>query len=346
MNSINSPFAYSNSLENKEISIQMNEHLNGENNLSINLEINNERLEDKQKEFIRLNQSNYPLSYPLFCFHLQTIGGKPYRLILTIVILLVIVIIHSSFTLRWIIEETHELMIIPSVILITCVIISLFRTAFINPGILPRKVYGIGKNPQLVNTESRSIKMFENKEVTLYYCRTCFFKKPPRAIHCRICNNCIEHFDHHCPWVGNCIGRRNYRIFYQFLILSFVYLLYVEISSLLACFLMIERPYSLIHVKEGFSKHYYLEPILCVFSLPFFLFVVNLLCMHTYFISTGTTTNESIKKLPKIYSLGFLLNWKNFLFSPIPPVYLQQKRTKFDKHHITTQQERSTFSTL
>ena len=41
---------------------------------------------------------------------------------------------------------------------------------------------------------------------TWKYCEHCDYYQPPRAVHCRDCNVCIAGFDHHCVWMGTCIG--------------------------------------------------------------------------------------------------------------------------------------------
>ena len=56
-------------------------------------------------------------------------------------------------------------------------------------------------------------------------CPTCSVINTPRSFHCMVCNKCVERFDHHCPWVNNCVGHNNFFRFYAYLLFQLAYLL-------------------------------------------------------------------------------------------------------------------------
>jgi hypothetical protein len=58
----------------------------------------------------------------------------------------------------------------------------------------------------------------------LRFCFSCKALKPDRCHHCSVCRKCVLKMDHHCPWVGNCVGWHNYKFFILFLFWGIVYL--------------------------------------------------------------------------------------------------------------------------
>jgi hypothetical protein len=124
-----------------------------------------------------------------------------------------------------------------------------------------------------------------------------------RAKFCRETENCIENFDHYCPWVGNAVGRRNYRFF----------VLFVAGANLVAACVLGGSLAVAVAIAQanggGVAMAVALAPVpifLIVYTVIILMTVGGLLGYHVGLISSNTTTNESIKGLHCISFPPFL----------------------------------------
>eukprot|EP00262_Sarcandra_glabra_P004588 TRINITY_DN15708_c0_g1_i1.p1 TRINITY_DN15708_c0_g1~~TRINITY_DN15708_c0_g1_i1.p1 ORF type:complete len:312 (+),score=17.08 TRINITY_DN15708_c0_g1_i1:54-989(+) len=50
-----------------------------------------------------------------------------------------------------------------------------------------------------------------------WICSYCNIAQPPRSKHCHDCDKCVLQFDHHCVWLGTCIGQGNHCRFWWYI---------------------------------------------------------------------------------------------------------------------------------
>ncbi|XP_061355978.1 probable protein S-acyltransferase 1 [Gastrolobium bilobum] len=240
-----------------------------------------------------------------------------------------------TFCIRMLLAITEEdplsshPVLIGGVILTILDFIFLFMTSGRDPGIIPRNSQPpesdeLFDTPSMewVNSKTPNLKLPRVKDVIVNgqtvkvkFCDTCLLYRPPRASHCSICNNCVQKFDHHCPWVGQCIGSRNYPFF----------ILFISSSTLLCIYVFAFSWINLLR-QEGRMwfkmSHDILSVALIVYCFIAVWFVGGLTVFHLYLISTNQTTYENFRyrydKKENPYTRGIVTNFKELSCSKIP----------------------------
>ena len=233
------------------------------------------------------------------------------------------VFLFIIFNSDFISDRISPIITIIIVIIYTITCLLLIIAAFCDPGIILR--FPIKSN---ILEDKKERRIFQLGYIRKYkYCSSCLIMRPSRSTHCGDCNNCVEKFDHHCPWIGACVGKRNYKYFYFFLLfLNFLIFLIV----FFCLFHIIKRITEIVGNNnkndekiDNIVAYTLTDVIMSIYIIIYeglsMIFVTGLFIYHTKLVMKNTTTKEDIKRFwenPQAnpYLRNKKLNYKNSLF--------------------------------
>eukprot|EP00298_Acanthocystis_sp_HF-20_P021867 c28558_g1_i1.p1 GENE.c28558_g1_i1~~c28558_g1_i1.p1 ORF type:complete len:279 (+),score=80.53 c28558_g1_i1:52-888(+) len=180
-------------------------------------------------------------------------------------------------------------------------LLTLSLAHFIEPGILNVKQHSVSNEYRIVHPKTGELVDF----------------KEYRAKFCRETDNCIENFDHYCPWISNAVGIRNYTIFFTFVSSTILYNTYLAIISWILFIDQVTHPH---HDLKIAVKNTVGSAFEIVYTIAIFCTIGPLFFYHISLISTNVTTNESLKEVylnraANPHDKGCLKNWIYFFAS-------------------------------
>ncbi|XP_009628288.1 protein S-acyltransferase 8-like [Nicotiana tomentosiformis] len=267
-------------------------------------------------------------------------GPDAKSLLITLLLIIVPVTVFCVFVARHLRHEFSSYnagyaILAVAIIFTIHVLVLLLLTSARDPGIVPRNSHqpeevfrcDTSASVEIGGRQTPSLQFPRTKEVTVNgmpvrvkYCDTCMLYRPPRCSHCSICNNCVERFDHHCPWVGQCIGLRNYRFFFCFVSSAMLLCIYVFAICALYIKVLMDNDQGTVWKAMKESPASVILMAYCFISLWF---VGGLTGFHFYLISTNQTTYENFRYRAEnrinVYDLGCLNNFMEVFCTKVKP---------------------------
>jgi hypothetical protein len=116
--------------------------------------------------------------------------------------------------------------------------------------------------------------------------------------HCGQCNRCTYKFDHHCKWLNNCIGYKNYASFVKS---CFSFMTYLIFSNWIF--------HVLLHGSDNSDIKIIPIYIGLVGNYMGLLFIIQLQLLHLYFYYKGITTYTFLIFLEEKKDMKRKLGW-------------------------------------
>lgn len=264
----------------------------------------------------------------LYFFHnrLQTSKDAPWVIVLALVLLLAGPACWLAWEAPYLCRAVSAAPIALIVFFWVNAVAAMLRTAFTDPGILPRNVgtgpdMGPPAQPGHLHLDTPELEVKDREEplervddggcpilghtstISRRWCTTCHLYRPPRCSHCRSCDNCVDGLDHHCVFLNACIGRRNYTTFYAFLCHMMALLLTGLASTacklyFLAAPTRAEQARTRGHVRTGFVHALQVSPQSAVFFFLGLVWLIPVACLwvyHTWLLLHNRSTVEQIR---------------------------------------------------
>lgn len=220
-------------------------------------------------EFVRKNGFSLPLNiFQILSFFIY------------IIIIVLIIFISAS-----IIEPLFLFFYVAFAILVVAIFILSYKVTIIDP-VDPLSF-------KYINTKST-----DEQVKDLYHCTVCGFVDS-KSKHCKVCNKCVAVFDHHCMWVNNCVGVKNYKYFVALLSVLTMFNCLVSIFCIIYFVNALTTETVKNYWKEFYGSYnsivfYVLLSSLFILNGIIFILLLQLLGLHIFLMKKKMTTYEYV----------------------------------------------------